>query len=46
MICIPMCIKHDAPRGSKTGTQGLKDAKERAIIPKELCQEIYESCTK
>ena len=29
-----------APRGSKTGTQGLKDAKERSIIPSKLCIEI------
>jgi hypothetical protein len=29
-----------APRGSKTGTQGLKGAKERGIIPERLCLEI------
>ena len=29
-----------APRGSKTGTQGLKSAKQRAIIPRELCEYI------
>lgn len=29
-----------APRGSKTGTQGLKDAYERGIIPNKLCEEI------
>ena len=29
-----------APRGSKTGTQGLKNARERARIPKELCNHI------
>jgi hypothetical protein len=29
-----------APRGSKTGTQGLKGAKERSVIPPKLCQEI------
>ena len=29
-----------APRGSKTGTQGLKDNTERSIIPKELCEHI------
>ena len=32
-----------APRGSRTGTQGLKGAKERAVIPYELSKEIYES---
>lgn len=29
-----------APRGSKTGTQGLKDNYERSKIPEELCNEI------
>jgi site-specific DNA-cytosine methylase len=29
-----------ASRGSKTGTQGLKGAKERSVIPPKLCQEI------
>ena len=29
-----------APRGSKTGTQGLKGAKERSVIPPKLCIEI------
>lgn len=29
-----------APRGSKTGTQGLKNAIERSIIPPKLCLEI------
>ena len=29
-----------APRGSKTGTQGLKNRTERSIVPKELCLEI------
>ena len=33
-----------APRGSRTGTQGLKDAKERAIIPKLLCEHIVDIC--
>lgn len=32
-----------APRGSRTGTQGLKGAKERAVIPYELSKEIYQS---
>lgn len=32
-----------APRGSKTGTQGLKNAYERSVIPHELCKEILTS---
>ncbi len=32
-----------APRGSKTGTQGLKGAKERGVIPPELFYEIFRS---
>ena len=31
-----------APRGAKTGTQGLKGAKERAVVPPELCRELLE----
>lgn len=38
---------HDAaPRGSKTGTQALKNAVEKARIPVELCQHIVEICEK
>lgn len=42
----PMCHNGDschvsAPRGSKTGTQGLKGSFERSKIPKELCEYIY-----
>jgi site-specific DNA-cytosine methylase len=33
-----------APRGSRTGTQGLKGAYERSKIPDILCKEILESC--
>jgi hypothetical protein len=41
----PMCKSGDgcheaAPRGSKTGTQGIKGSRDRAIIPAELCAEI------
>lgn len=32
-----------APRGSQTGTQGLKNKYEKSKIPKELCKEILES---
>lgn len=38
------CHHECAPRGSSTGTQGLKDAVERSRIPKELCEEIYHAC--
>ena len=31
-----------APRGSRTGTQGIKGAKDRSVIPVDLSQEIYE----
>lgn len=38
---------HDAaPRGSQTGTQALKNAKEKGVIPKALCQHIVEICEK
>lgn len=45
----PMCKNGDkchepAPRGSKTGTQGLKSARERSVIPKELCEHIVTIC--
>ena len=33
-----------APRGSKTGTQGLKGSKERSIIPEQLCKHIVYIC--
>jgi hypothetical protein len=33
-----------APRGSKTGTQGRKDAKNRSMIPYELGLEILNAC--
>ena len=29
-----------APRGSQTGTQGLKGNYERSMVPYELCKEI------
>lgn len=45
----PMCKNGDkcheaAPRGSKTGTQGLKGSKERSVIPEELCNYIATIC--
>ncbi len=33
-----------APRGSQTGTQGMKNAYNRAVIPEKLCYEILNSC--
>lgn len=47
----PMCKNGDpchekAPRGSKTGTQGLKGSKERSVIPEALCQHIVDICEK
>lgn len=45
----PRCKNGDpchesAPRGSKTGTQGLKGSKERSVIPDRLCDYIVELC--
>jgi len=34
------CHHEEAPRGSKTGTQGLKGNYERSKLPEQLCQEI------
>lgn len=47
----PMCKNGDpchmrAPRGAKTGTQGLKGSKERSVIPAELCEHIVDICEK
>jgi hypothetical protein len=47
----PACKNGDtchtaAPRGSITGTQGLKNAYERSKVPEALCIEILESCLK
>ena len=45
----PVCRNGDAchvaaPRGARTGTQGLKGAYDRSKIPDQLCQEILQSC--
>ena len=45
----PMCKNGDpchesAPRGARTGTQGVCGAINRSRIPKMLCEEIYQSC--
>lgn len=46
-IAKPACKNGDgchqsAPRGSRTGTQGIKGAKDRSVIPVKLSEEIYE----
>jgi len=45
----PICKNGDpchikAPRGSQTGTQGLKGNYLRSVVPKQLCLEIIKSC--
>lgn len=45
----PRCKNGDpchqpSPRGSRTGTQGLKGSRERSVIPKKLCEHIVEIC--
>ena len=45
----PMCkngapCHEKAPRGSRTGTQGLNGSKERSVIPVELCRHIVKIC--
>lgn len=45
----PICHNGDpcherAPRGAKTGTEGLKGHKERGKIPYKLCQHIVDIC--
>lgn len=42
-MLIDHCQHETAPRGSKTGTQGLKGSYERSKIPEQLCIEILES---
>lgn len=37
------CHHQPAPRGSRTGTQGLKGTFNRSMIPEELCNEIVDS---
>lgn len=45
----PVCKNGDpchvaAPRGARTGTQGLKGSYDRSKVPEQLCQEILKSC--
>jgi site-specific DNA-cytosine methylase len=47
----PICKNGDkchesAPRGSRTGTQGLGNAKDRGVIPVGLCEHIADLCEK
>ena len=35
------CHHESARRGTKTGTQGLKDNKERSVIPPEIFEELF-----
>ena len=39
------CHHEPAPRGSKTGTQGLKGAYERGIIPPDLFLDLFTEIT-
>ena len=46
---LPPCSNGDpchakAPRGSRTGTQGLKGQRERGVIPTALCEHIVDIC--
>lgn len=38
------CHHESSPRGSKTGTQGLKGSYERSQYPEKLCYDIIKSC--
>lgn len=47
----PMCFNNNrkcqhesSPRGSRTGTQGLKNNYERSIVPPKLCESIIKHC--
>ena len=45
----PSCQNGDpchvsAPRGARTGTQGIKGSRERSIIPPQLCEHIVDIC--
>lgn len=43
-MVIHVTCHEKAPRGSKTGTQGLKGAVQRSVIPEELCLHIADIC--
>lgn len=47
----PMCKNNSpchaaAPRGARTGTQGIKGSRDRSIIPDALCEHIVQICEK
>ena len=49
IVLKPMCHNGDpcheaAPRGAKTGTQGLKGAKERSVVPPGLVKAVIKYC--
>jgi hypothetical protein len=47
LMCKPGSPCHEAaPRGSRTGTQGIKGAKDRGKIPAALFEEIFSSIKK
>ena len=37
------CHHEPAPRGSRTGTQGLKSSYEKSKVPEQLCEDILNS---
>ena len=39
----PNCHHESAPRGSQTGTQGLKNSYEKSRVPEQLCEDILNS---
>lgn len=46
---LPICHRGDpcheaAPRGARTGTQGLKGHIERSVIPSKLCEHVVKIC--
>jgi hypothetical protein len=44
-MCKPRASCHEAaPRGRRTGTQGIRGGVARSVIPAELCREILLSC--
>lgn len=46
-ICSPGAKCHvSAPRGSRTGTQGMKNAKDRGVIPPAVFEELLEQMPK
>ena len=42
--CISKAFEKACPRKAQTGTQGMKNWKDRSKIPEELCQHIVNIC--